>query len=40
MDEVVKLNYEEIEYFLSNIEWGKSQIELAKSLVKRVDCER
>lgn len=40
MDEVVNLNYEEIEYFLSNIEWGKSQIELAKRVVKAVDRER
>lgn len=40
IDEVSKLNYEEIEYFLSNIEWGKSQMELAKAVVKELDNER
>lgn len=40
IEDLLSMNYYEITYFLSNIEWGKSQMELADLLVKRLDCEK
>lgn len=36
IEDLVSLNYYEIAYFLSNIEWGKSQMELANRLVEKL----